>query len=79
LRSPIKLQGHLKQPKVSLDVGKTAAQTGIAAALGVVLTPLAAIVAFVDPGLAHDANCASLLAESEQKGALDELGPVSAP
>ena len=47
LRTPIKLQGHLKEPKIGLDAGKTVAQTGIAAALGALVTPLAAIVAFV--------------------------------
>ena len=76
LRSPIKLQGHLKQPKIGLDAGKTVAQTGIAAALGALVTPLAAIVAFVDPGLAEDANCAALLAEAKQKGVPGQLTPT---
>jgi uncharacterized protein involved in outer membrane biogenesis len=75
LRTPIELQGHLKSPKVGISVGKTATQAGVAAALGTLLTPLAAIVAFVDPGLADDANCAALLAESKQKGVPGKLTP----
>jgi len=33
------------------------------------LTPFAAIVAFIDPGLAKDENCAALLAEAKPPGA----------
>jgi hypothetical protein len=32
-----------------------------------VLAPLAAALAFVDPGLAQDADCAGLLAEAEKR------------
>jgi len=39
------------------------------AALAALVTPLAAVVAFVDPGLAEDADCASLLAEAKASGA----------
>ena len=35
---------------------------------GVVLTPIAALLAFVDPGLAKDAHCAALLAEAKTDG-----------
>jgi hypothetical protein len=42
------------------------AQTGGAIALGVVLTPVASLLAFVDPGLAKDANCADLVAQTSQ-------------
>jgi hypothetical protein len=30
------------------------------------VTPIAAIVAFVDPGLAKDQNCAALIAEADR-------------
>ncbi len=64
LRTPIEIKGHLRKPKVGVNAGKVAAQGAVAAALGTVLTPFAAIVAFVDPGLAKDENCANLLQES---------------
>jgi hypothetical protein len=61
LRTPIEINGHLRKPSIGIDVGKTAKQGAIATALGTVLTPFAAIIAFVDPGLAKDENCAALL------------------
>ena len=64
LRTPIEIDGHLRKPKVGVNAGKVAAQGAVAAALGVALTPFAALVAFVDPGLAKNADCASLLQES---------------
>jgi len=47
-----------------VNAGKLAAQGAVAAVLGAALTPFAAIAAFVDPGLAKDANCTNLLQES---------------
>jgi hypothetical protein len=38
--------------------------SGAAVTLGVLLTPVAAILALVNPRLAHDADCASLLGEA---------------
>ena len=69
LRTPIKVGGHLRKPSVGIDAGKTAKQTGIAAALGALVAPLAAVVAFVDPGLAEDVDCAALFAEAKAQGA----------
>lgn len=65
LRSPVEINGHLRKPSIGIDVGKTAKQGAIATAIGAVLTPLAAIIAFVDPGLAKDENCAALLANAK--------------
>lgn len=62
LHSPIQIDGTLRQPSVGVDAGKVAGQAGVAVALGALVTPLAAIVAFIDPGLAKDADCAALLA-----------------
>jgi uncharacterized protein involved in outer membrane biogenesis len=68
LRSPIEVKGHLLKPSVGLDVGSTVKQGVVAAALGTLLTPLAAVIAFVDPGLAKDQNCAQMIAEADNKG-----------
>jgi hypothetical protein len=38
-------------------------QAGTGTVLGALLTPVAAILAFVDPGRAKDANCPDLLAQ----------------
>jgi len=66
LRTPITLRGSLLEPKIGVQPGKLAAQTGGAVALGVLLTPVAAVLAFVDGGLAKDANCAALVGQAEQ-------------
>jgi len=80
LRSPILVRGHLRKPSVGLDAGKTALQTGVAAALGSLLTPFAAIAAFVDPGLAKDADCSALFEEARQSGAQPKMeGAAAAP
>ena len=76
VRSPVEIKGTLRRPVVGIDAGKAAGQVGVAAALAVVATPLAAILAFVDPGLADDADCVALMAEaaSEEAGSDDASG-----
>jgi uncharacterized protein involved in outer membrane biogenesis len=66
LRTPITLRGSLLEPKIGVQPGKLAAQTGAAVALGALLTPVAAVLAFVDGGLAKDANCAALIGQAQQ-------------
>jgi AsmA family protein len=70
VRSPITLGGTLAHPGVGLDAKKLAAQGAAAAALGL-LTPVAAVIAFVDPGLAKDKNCAEALSHAS-----DHEGPT---
>jgi len=66
LRSPIKIHGSLSHPQIGLQTGNLVGQAGGAIALGTLLTPVAALLAFVDPGLAKDANCAGLIGQVEQ-------------
>jgi uncharacterized protein involved in outer membrane biogenesis len=66
LRTPITVRGTLLQPKIGVEPGRLAAQTGGAVALGALLTPVAAVLAFVDGGLAKDANCSALIGEAKQ-------------
>jgi hypothetical protein len=61
LRTPIQIEGRIMKPKIGLDTGKTLKQGAIATAIGAVVAPLAAVIAFVDPGLEKDENCAALL------------------
>ena len=72
---PITLGGRFRSPKLGVDAAPAIAQGGAAIALGAVLSPLAAILPFVDPGLAKDADCQGLMAEARSapapvKGAL---------
>ena len=73
IAAPITLTGRLDQPKFGVDLAKAAPQLGIAAVLGAVVSPLAAILPFVSLGTVKDANCGALLAEAAADGA-----PVSA-
>lgn len=61
LRSPITVGGYLSQPSLGLDPVAVGARAAGAIALGVVLTPLASILAFIEPGLEKDSDCTALL------------------
>jgi AsmA family protein len=65
LRSPITLHGTLLHPAVGVKAGNLLAQAGVAAALGTLLTPFAAAIAFIDPGLAKNKDCAAVIAEAQ--------------
>lgn len=69
LMLPVTAEGPIRAPKLGVEPGKAIAQGGVAVALGSLLSPLAAILPFVDPGLAKDANCAGLLANASAEGA----------
>ena len=70
LTAPITIRGSiLGPPKIGVETGKAIAQGGFAAVLATVASPLAAILPFVDAGLAKDAACGALIAEAGQKGA----------
>ncbi len=61
LHSAVAVRGTLGHPQYRLAGDHTAAQAGVAATLGAALAPVAAVLAFVNPGLAQDADCAALL------------------
>jgi uncharacterized protein involved in outer membrane biogenesis len=65
LRSPISLHGSLLHPAVGIKADKLAEQTGVAVALGTLLTPVAAAIAFIDPGLAKNKDCSTVLAQAD--------------
>jgi hypothetical protein len=69
LRSPVEIRGTLRHPAVGLKGSKLAAQGAAAVVLGAIGTPLAAIAAFVDPGLNKSADCQALLADAKAMGA----------
>lgn len=66
IRSPIRIGGILRKPSLGLGGGQLLKQGAIATAVGTLLTPVAAVLAFVDPGLAKDQNCSQLLAGARQ-------------
>lgn len=56
LRTPIKIQGPLVDPRLSLDAKDLAARVAIGVALGL-LTPAAAVLATIEPGDAPPREC----------------------
>ena len=69
LRTPVEIRGTLSHPAVGLKGSKLATQGAAAAVLGAIGTPLAAVAAFVDPGLNKSADCQQLLADAKAMGA----------
>jgi uncharacterized protein involved in outer membrane biogenesis len=69
LNSPVTISGHLKSPKIGVRAGQAPVQAVAGVALGAALSPLAAILPFVDPGLAKNADCATLIDQARAKGA----------
>jgi uncharacterized protein involved in outer membrane biogenesis len=64
LGGPITVGGTFRSPNVGLGA-EAIARGAAATALGIFLTPLAAIVAFVDTGDAPNADCAALQQQAE--------------
>ena len=62
------VSGAFSRPQVDVAKAPLAARAAGAVALGALLTPLASILAFIDPGLADDSDCAALLTEARQRG-----------
>jgi uncharacterized protein involved in outer membrane biogenesis len=77
--APITVKGPLRSPQLGVEKGGAVGQAGLAAALGTLLSPLAAILPFVDAGLADDADCSALMAEAKQRGAPGNLPTTTAP
>lgn len=63
LKSPIFIEGTLKQPSVNIGSKELLVRGGVAAAASVALTPFVGALAFVEPGLGKDSRCAQLITE----------------
>ena len=61
LPAPILIRGPLKSPSVLPDPKALAIRGGVAAVLGIVLTPLAAFLPTIQLGLGEDNDCVALL------------------
>lgn len=78
LRSPLYVKGTFKKPDVGVDKGVVALKAGAAVTLGAVATPLAALLALINPGPERESPCASLLAQARQKPVAPAPGKVLA-
>jgi uncharacterized protein involved in outer membrane biogenesis len=74
---PITIKGPFMAPKIGLDPSKAVGQGGVAAALGSIVNPLAALLPFITAGEAKDADCAGLVSEARQQGAPVKVGQTT--
>lgn len=65
---PITISGPFLTPKVGFKSTKAVSQGGIAAALGTLVNPLAALLPFITTGEAKNADCAGLVADARGDG-----------
>jgi uncharacterized protein involved in outer membrane biogenesis len=70
VRAPITVRGTLLHPSIGVKTGNTVGQGAAAVGLGALLGPLGAVLAFIDPGLAKDADCSALMNEAHEGAAL---------
>ena len=75
LKAPITVNGPLLHPKLGVQTGGAFAQGGVGLALAAVVSPLAVILPFIDPGLAKDAACGALIADAGRQGAPVKSAP----
>jgi AsmA family protein len=68
LPAPIDVRGRLKSPSIMPDPATVGVRGGIAAALGVLLTPLAALLPTIQLGLGEDNDCGKLITEAARSG-----------
>jgi uncharacterized protein involved in outer membrane biogenesis len=68
LPAPIAITGPLKSPSIGPEAGPLAARGGAAVALGVFLTPLAALIPTIQLGLGEDNDCSRMIAGAARGG-----------
>ena len=66
LKSPITIGGTLKKPAIGIEPGNLLVRSGVAAVASVVLTPVVGALAFIEPGLGKDSNCAKLIRDMDE-------------
>lgn len=66
LAAPITVRGPVRDPRVGVEAGAIVREGGLAALLAAVAAPIAAVLPFVDVGLAEDANCGALIARARR-------------
>lgn len=79
VRTPITVKGSLAEPSIGVEKGALAARGAAAVALGILLTPVASALAFIEPGLGKDSDCAALLNEMQEPSNVRTNDKIEAP
>ncbi|WP_051361828.1 AsmA family protein [Solimonas soli] len=69
LATPIDVKGPLRSPSIRPEAGPLAVRGGAAVALGVLLTPLAALIPTIQLGLGEDNDCVALIHDAQRRTA----------
>lgn len=69
ISAPIHIGGTLKQPRIRPDASSLGLRGGMAVALGIVATPLAALLATIQPGTGKDQDCEGMLRSVRREAA----------
>lgn len=78
LRGPIRVDGPMRNPGIQPEAGNLAGRTTAAVLLGILLTPLAAIIPTIELGLGEDSDCTGLIKEVRIKAAERNM-PIQVP
>ena len=78
LRTPLKLQGPMRKPKVRPEPGPLVRKAAVALGLGAI-NPALAVFALYEPARGKDQPCAQLIAEAKAKGAGKAKTPDANP
>ncbi|SMH48721.1 AsmA family protein [Azospirillum agricola] len=65
---PVHVQGKLGDPEIGIDPTESAARGAAAVALGALLTPLAGVLPFLDPGSDEQPHCDQLVRDARKPG-----------
>ena len=65
VRTPVSVSGTFKDIGVTPDYKSLGLRAGAATALGLLATPAAAVLAFIEPGLGENAQCEGLLESTD--------------
>lgn len=76
VRTPVTVSGHLADPGIGVAAAPLAARGVAAIALGTLLSPLAAILAFIEPGLQEDVDCATLQVQAQADAQAKKPAPA---
>jgi uncharacterized protein involved in outer membrane biogenesis len=73
-QSPVGVDGYFAAPHLNVISGELVGRAGAGLGLGVLVSPLAAIIAFVDVGDAKAADCGPVLAGASARAQRDRKG-----
>ncbi len=72
LRTPLTVGGTMKKPALGINPTDLAAKSAGAAVLGVLLTPFASIIPFIELGLGEDSDCRDLISQARANATKEE-------